>query len=93
MLPFLNLYVAFGQPNVTSTQGVLLAARRYDGRSRKTKGSLADTLQCNIWRRVQTPHRMTYCFHGGDNHGKHDGVAALGNTIGTSEIRRNTLIT
>ena len=34
---------------------VLLASRRYNGsRSRKTKGSLADTLQCNIWRRAQT---------------------------------------
>jgi len=34
---------------------VLLANRRYDGsRSRKTKGSLADTFQCNIWRRAQT---------------------------------------
>ena len=37
---------------------VLLANRRYDGsRSRKTKGSLADTFQCNIWRRAQTPGR------------------------------------
>ena len=34
---------------------VLVASRRFDGsRSRKTKGSLADTLQCNIWRRAQT---------------------------------------
>ena len=39
---------------------VLVASWRFDGsRSRKTKGSLADTLQCNIWRRAQTPHRMT----------------------------------
>jgi len=43
---------------------VLLANRRYDGsRSRKTKGSLADTFQCNIWRRAQTPHRLTHCLH------------------------------
>jgi hypothetical protein len=27
-------------------------------RSRKTKGSLADTLQCNIWRKAQTLHRI-----------------------------------
>ncbi len=33
---------------------VLLASRRYNGsRSRKTKVSLADTLQCNIWRRAR----------------------------------------
>jgi len=49
----------------------LLASRRYNGsRSRKTKGSLADTLQCNIWRRAQTPHRMTHCLHGGESNGK-----------------------
>jgi len=49
----------------------LLASRRYDAsRSRKTKGSLADTLQCNIWRRAQTPHRITHSLHGGDNHGR-----------------------
>ena len=67
-------------------KGVLRAARRYNGTlSRKTKGSLADTLQCNIWRRAQTPHRMTHCLHGGDNHGKNNGFAALGKTIGTSK--------
>ena len=65
---------------------VLLASRRYDGsRSRKTRGSLADTLQCNIWRRAQTPHRITHCLHGGDNHGKHNGFTALGKSIGTSK--------
>ena len=67
---------------------VLLASRRYNGsRSRKTKGSLADTFQCNIWRRAQTPrpHRMTHCLHGGDNHSKHNGFTALGKTIGTSK--------
>jgi hypothetical protein len=65
---------------------VLLASRPYNGsRSRKTKGSLADTLQCNIWRRAQTPHRMTHCLHGGDNHGSHNGFTALGKTIGTSK--------
>ena len=40
----------------------MLASRRYDGsRSRKTKGSLADTLQCNIWRRAQT---LDNCWYG-----------------------------
>ena len=63
---------------------VLLAARRYDGsRSRKTRGSLADTLQCNIWRRAQTPHTMTHVFHGGDNHGNFNGFTAFGKKIGT----------
>ncbi len=65
---------------------VLKAVQRYDGSwSRKTKGSLADTLQCNIWQRAQTAHRMTHSFHGGDNHGKHNGFAALGKTIWTSK--------
>ena len=63
---------------------VLVASRRFDGsRSRKTKGSLADTLQCNIWRRAQSPHRMTHSLHGGDNHGKLNGFTALGKAIGT----------
>ena len=63
---------------------VLLASRRYDGStSRKTKGSMAGTLQCNLWRRAQTPHRMTHCLHGGDNHGKFNSFTALGKTIGT----------
>ena len=63
---------------------VLLASRRYDGStSRKTKGSMADTLQCNLWRRAQTPQRMTHCLHGGVNHGKFNGFTALGKTIGT----------
>ncbi len=62
----------------------MLASRRYNGsRSRKTKGSLADTLQCNIWMRAQTPHRMTHCLHCGDKHSKHNGFTALGKTIGT----------
>ena len=68
--------IAFKSSNITGVlQGptwqksragaVLLANRRYDGsRSRKTKGSLADTFQCNIWRRAQTPHRLTHCLHG-----------------------------
>ena len=43
---------------------VLLASRRYDeSTSRKTKGSMADTLQGNLWRRAQTPHRMTHHLH------------------------------
>ena len=63
---------------------VLLASRRYNAsRSRKTKGSLADTLQCNIWRRAQTAHRMTHCLHGGGNNG--NGFTALGKKIGTSK--------
>ena len=61
---------------------VLVASRRFDGsRSRKTKGSLADTLQCNIWRRAQTPHRMTHSLHGGENN--NNGFTALGKKIGT----------
>jgi len=89
--------IAFKSSNITGVlQGptwqksragaVLLANRRYDGsRSRKTKGSLADTFQCNIWRRAQTPHRLTHCLHGGDNHAKHNGFTALSKTIGTSK--------
>ncbi len=47
---------------------------------------MADTLQCNIWKRAQTPHRMTYCFHGGDNgSGKFNGFAAPGKSIGTPD--------
>ncbi len=65
---------------------VLVASRRFDGlRSRKTKGSLADTLHCNIWRRAQSPHRMTNSLHGGDNHGNHNGFTALGKAIGTPD--------
>ena len=68
---------------------VLLASRRYTGsRSRKTKGSLADTLQCNIWRRAQTPHRMTHSLPGGVNHGNTHGFTALGKTIGTSKSKK-----
>ena len=64
----------------------MLASRRYNGsRSRKTKGSLADTLQCNIWRRAQTAHRLTHSLHGGNNHGSHNGFTALGEKIGTSK--------
>ena len=70
-------------------ESVLLASGRYDGStSRKTKGSMADTLQCNLWRRALTPHRMTHRLHGGDNHGKFNGFTALGKTIGT---RKSTL--
>ena len=53
-------------------ESVLLASRRYDGStSRKTEGSMADTLQCNLWRRAQpeTPHRMTHSLHGGNDTG------------------------
>jgi len=65
-------------------ESVLIASRRYDGStSRKTKGSMADTLQCNLLRRAQTPHRMTHCLHGGVNHGQRNGFTALGKTIGT----------
>ena len=70
-----------------SKAGAVLPANLcYDGsRSLKTKGSLADTFQCNIWRRAQTPHRRNHCMHGGDNHSKHNGFTALGKTIGTSK--------
>jgi hypothetical protein len=65
-------------------ESVLLASRRYDGStSRKTKGSMADTLQCNLWRRAQTPHRTTYYLHGSDSTGNYCGFTALGKAIGT----------
>jgi hypothetical protein len=65
----------------------LVASRRFDwSRSRKTKGSLADTLQCNIWRRAQSPHRMTHSLHGGGNHGDLNGFTALGKSIGTPDL-------
>ena len=67
-------------------ESVLLASRRYDGStSRKTKGSMADTLQCNLWRRAQTPERMTHSLHGGGNHDNNNGFTALGKTIGTNK--------
>ena len=63
---------------------MLLASRRFDVlRSRKTKGSLADTLQCSIWRRAQNPGRMTHCLHGSGTH--RNGFTALETTIGTSD--------
>jgi hypothetical protein len=66
---------------------VLVASPGIDGsRSGKTKGSLADTLQCNIWRRAQTPHRMTHCFHGGFTASHNNlGFTALGKAIGTPD--------
>ena len=70
-------------------ESILLASRRYYGStSRKTKGSMADTLQCNLWRRAQTPHRMTHNLHGGNDSGNNNGFTALGETIGT---RKSTL--
>ncbi len=63
---------------------MLVASRRFDGsRSRKTKGSLADMLQCNICRRAQTPHQMTHSLHGGESN--RNGFAALGKSIVTPE--------
>jgi hypothetical protein len=63
---------------------VLVAPWRFDGsRSRKTKGLLADTLQCNIWCRAQTPHQMTHVLHGGETN--NNGFAALGKAIGTPD--------
>ena len=47
---------------------------------------MADTLQCNLWRRAQTPHRMTHRLHGGNKHGKFNGYTALGKTIGTRKM-------
>ena len=67
-------------------ESVLLASRRYDGStSRKTKGSMADTLQCNLWRRAQTPHRMTHSLHGGKDTGLNNGFTAIGKRIGTKK--------
>jgi hypothetical protein len=84
---FLYCALVFAGPTWRKRDGsVLVASRRFDGsKSRKTKGILADTLQCNIWRRAQTPHRMTHTLHGGDNHGSHNGFAALGKAIGTPD--------
>ncbi len=64
---------------------MLVASRRFDrSRSWKAKGSLADTLQYNTWRRVQMLHWMTHCFHDGYSaSGKKNGFTALGKEIGT----------
>ena len=77
--------LGFAGPTWRQRDGsVLVASRRFDGsRSRKTKGSLADTLQCNIWRRAQTPHLMTHSLHSGTNHGNDNGFTALGKANGT----------
>ena len=82
--------LSFAGPTWRQRDGsVLVASRRFDGsRSRKTKGSLADTLQCNIWRRAQTPHRMTHYLHGGVNHGNHNGFTALEKRYGPPSMRR-----
>ena len=80
--------LSFAGPTWRQRDGsVLVASRRFDGsRSRKTKGSLADTLQCNIWRRAQSPHRMTHSLFGSHNgSGKSNGFTALGKSIGTPE--------
>jgi len=67
-------------------ESVLLASRRYDGStSRKTKGSMADTLQCNLWRRAQTPNRMIHSLHGGQDTGFNNGFTAIGKRIGTNK--------
>ena len=82
------LRLHFAGPTWHQSRGgaVLLASWRCNGsRSRKTKGSLADTLQCNIWRRAQTAHRMTHSLQGGNNSGRHNGFTALGKKIGTSK--------
>jgi len=47
---------------------------------------MADTLQCNLWRRAQTPHRMTHSLHGGNDDGLKNGFTALGKTIGTRKM-------
>ena len=73
---FLQFCVRFPGPTwrKPGQEFVLLASRRYDGStSRKTKGSMADTLQCNLWRRAQTPDRMTHSLHGGGNHDNNNG--------------------
>ncbi len=80
------LFVGFIGPTWRQRDGsVLVASRRFDGsRSRKTKGSLADTLQCNIWRRAQSPFRMTHSLLGGGE-GHLNGFAALGKSIVTPD--------
>ncbi len=62
--------MCFAGPTWRQRDGFELeTSRHFDwSRSRKTKGSLADMLQCNIWRRAHSPHRMTHSLHGGDNH-------------------------
>ena len=59
----------------------LPAFRRVE--KQEDQGSLADTLQCNKWRRAQSPHRMTHSLHGGRNEGTNNGFTALGKAIGT----------
>jgi len=51
---FPNCELIFAGPTWLQRDGsVLIASLCFDwSRSRKTKGSLADTLQCNIWRRA-----------------------------------------
>jgi hypothetical protein len=45
---------------------------------------LADTLQCNIWRRAQKPYRMIHSLYGSHNGtGVSNGFTALGKAIGT----------
>ncbi len=82
---FLNsAWTSFAGPTWhKSTHGPILhSSLPYDGsRSRNTNWSLADTLECNIWRRAQTPHMFTYCLHGGAEQWR--GFTALGTTIGT----------
>ena len=74
-------------------ESVLLASRRYDGStSRKTKGSMADTLQCNLWRRAQTPHRMTHSLHGGKDTGLNNVFTAIGKRIGTKKAKLERLV-
>ena len=63
---------------------VFPASRSHDGfRSRKTKGSLADTFQCKIWRRSQTPGRLIHSLRGGGEH--YCGYTALWKQIGTPD--------
>ncbi len=68
---------------------MLVASWRFEGsRSRKPKGSLADILQCNIWRRAQSesPHRMIHSLNGGGSHCEQNCFTALRKAIETPDL-------
>ncbi len=60
--------------------GCFTALRRV--KKQEVGGRPADTLQCNIGRRAQTPHWMTHSFH---DYNYHNGFTALGGSIGTPD--------
>ena len=80
---FPHCTLVFAGPTWRQRDGsVLVVSRRFDGsRSRKTKGSLADTLQSPSpvqYLEAQPPHRMTHSLHGGQNQSTTNGFTALG---------------